>query len=527
MSSTEPDPESTSEKKSNKKKFEKHHRNGGQQPHSSNGSSKSGFLLTPGQWLNWSKKFSLVAAQEYDTLALMFETNKYPTLTKPDVKNFGPMDDALGLNKMLYLEACKGIAKEEAVMRSKWISLFAFMMERLSEISEELVRLDTAFANADRDKDPLALWMIFQATHASASSTRVKPFNLLEVRQGYTKIKQGRYETLIAFKRRFDAALAAYNECHTALEAEFVAMDYLDALCPDRYGEFKTDYINDLVMESVTEIKTLVKMHERASSYVVSANVRHPNISGSVYTATVERNHRAVQRDRDTGGRGDRGGRGRGDRGGGRGRGGRTSDSDTTETAETPQETTVPDDDDDNNHTDFYSQSYSSTGTTQYAQINASVNTDHRTMPWYMVRLDNQADVSAIMPRLLQDIHPADHTLEVTGINGGQLSITERGTLPGLFELYCSDKISANILAIDDMETRYDITTASISQHTRPVETSFSKRSTNVTSPIFGTGPVLNEIWHRLGHHCRPGKMPILKGRCRQGRPSPSPIPRH
>ena len=29
-------------------------------------------------------------------------------------------------------------------------------------------------------------------------------------------------------------------------------------------------------MESVTEIKTLVKMHERASSYVVSANVRHP-----------------------------------------------------------------------------------------------------------------------------------------------------------------------------------------------------------------------------------------------------------
>ena len=462
MSSTEPDPESTSERKENKKKFERNHRNRDQHSHSSKGGApKSAFMLTPGQWLNWSKKFGLTAAQEYGALATLCENDAYPTLVKPDISDFGDMSDALGVNKILYLEACKANLKEEMLRKSKWVSLFAFMMERMSEISEELVRLDSGFAQANTDKDPLALWKILRATHASASSTRVKPFNLLEVRQTYTKIAQGRYETLIAFKTRFDAALAAYNELHTDLEEPHTAMDYLDALCPDRYHAFKTEYINDLVMESVTEIKTLASMHARASSYVVSAGVRHPNISGSVYAATIERNHRAGQRDRDTEGRGDRG-RGRGDRGrgrgpntGGRGRGGRTS---TPDTAETPQETTVPDDDNDNNHSDFYLQSYSPTGTTQYATINASVNTDHHTMPWYMVRLDNQADVSAIMPRLLQDIHPADHTLEVTGINGGQLSINERGTLPGLFELYCSDKLSANILAIDDMETRYHIT---------------------------------------------------------------------
>jgi hypothetical protein len=87
-----------------------------------------------------------------------------------------------------------------------------------------------------------------------------------------------------------------------------------------------------------------------------------------------------------------------------------------------------------------------------------TINVASGSLPWYMVRIDSQADVSACTPKLLQGVTEADHILRVKGINGGTVNITDTGYLPGLFNVYSSNMITTNVLAMDDMERRFEIT---------------------------------------------------------------------
>jgi hypothetical protein len=76
----------------------------------------------------------------------------------------------------------------------------------------------------------------------------------------------------------------------------------------------------------------------------------------------------------------------------------------------------------------------------------------------YEVLLDNQANISIVNPRLLQNIRPSTHQVKVKGVGGTQLIVDTVGDLDGFFEVYASDKITANVLCFADVEDRYAVT---------------------------------------------------------------------
>jgi hypothetical protein len=253
-----------------------------------NSSSKSLDILFPGFWNQWSKKFIRTSAETFGRIARLCETLEYyipPTVDKT------PFDMEDKTEKMLYVEECKTRLKTIHRLDEQKDSFFATIMSKLSDESEEMVMLDNDFEAANRAKCPLTLWKIIKKTHASSSNSRVPEFNKLEIRQTYTKISMGYFETLIVFKQRFDAARLAYDAAHTdqVLKETDVVMDYLDALCPQRYSLFKTSYMNDLVMETVSPIKTLNEMHLKASMFVVNTTQKGSHTTGSVYAATIDR----------------------------------------------------------------------------------------------------------------------------------------------------------------------------------------------------------------------------------------------
>ena len=63
------------------------------------------------------------------------------------------------------------------------------------------------------------------------------------------------------------------------------------------------------------------------------------------------------------------------------------------------------------------------------------------------VRIDNQADVSIVHPRLLRNIMAADKKVKINGVGGHQFTVSETGYLDPFFPVYASKHTKANILS--------------------------------------------------------------------------------
>jgi hypothetical protein len=75
----------------------------------------------------------------------------------------------------------------------------------------------------------------------------------------------------------------------------------------------------------------------------------------------------------------------------------------------------------------------------------------------YEVLLDNQANISIVNTKLLRNVRPSTHQVQVKGVGGTQLIVDKVGDLDGFFEVYASDIITANVLCFADVEDRYTV----------------------------------------------------------------------
>jgi hypothetical protein len=74
------------------------------------------------------------------------------------------------------------------------------------------------------------------------------------------------------------------------------------------------------------------------------------------------------------------------------------------------------------------------------------------------ILLDNQADISIIHPKLLENVRPVGRHIKVKEVGGVQMVVSKKGELKNFFEVYASKETKANVLSFADVEDMYEIT---------------------------------------------------------------------
>ncbi len=85
-------------------------------------------------------------------------------------------------------------------------------------------------------------------------------------REEYSSCKQGAYESIVDYKRHFDARLNAYVASgNTAIPKEDIVMDFMYGLDNSRYADFKAEIVNNIGKEVMDPPKYLNAMYLLAS----------------------------------------------------------------------------------------------------------------------------------------------------------------------------------------------------------------------------------------------------------------------
>jgi hypothetical protein len=85
--------------------------------------------------------------------------------------------------------------------------------------------------DAEANADPEAMWKLVVLKHKVHSASKVEQIVKLLARQMYRSMRQGSFESITAYKERFDSVLAIYQvQQNMQLEAVDIAMDFFSGL---------------------------------------------------------------------------------------------------------------------------------------------------------------------------------------------------------------------------------------------------------------------------------------------------------
>jgi hypothetical protein len=123
----------------------------------------------------------------------------------------------------------------------------------------------------EASRDPLELWKIIKATHQILTTSKVASVIKKTARKEYMACKQGPYEHIVDYKRKFDARLDALTVSgNNAPAKEDVAINFMYGLDNARYADFKAEIMNNLQKGTITnQVDDLNKMYFLASRRVV------------------------------------------------------------------------------------------------------------------------------------------------------------------------------------------------------------------------------------------------------------------
>jgi hypothetical protein len=128
---------------------------------------------------------------------------------------------------MAYLEDMKEWQKEKVIMHRDRPKLFALLLQYLSEESLEVVKRDENWDVTDQTSDPEALWQIIEENHKVYTISEVEFITKIAARNTYQQMCKGHYESIIAYKERFNFTCKSYHEQgNVMLKDPDVAMDF-------------------------------------------------------------------------------------------------------------------------------------------------------------------------------------------------------------------------------------------------------------------------------------------------------------
>ena len=125
-------------------------------------------------------------------------------------------------------------------------NLYAYIEQHMSRESIDEVQKDAEYEDFNKEKCPLKLWLAIKKSHEVATDSSVGVFRKNDSLASYAAIKQGIYESVVAYKQRFDYVLDAYvNSGNTKPTDEDQAAHYLRSLDDGKYRELKVMLEND------------------------------------------------------------------------------------------------------------------------------------------------------------------------------------------------------------------------------------------------------------------------------------------
>ena len=413
----------------------------------------------------FKKNLSMAAMEKYGDLARLIDTGDYFVPEEVDADAFDLEDDPHGLNLSDFKDARKDRNRRIARLDRDKAGMYAYILLQLSNESLDAIKLQDEYDTVSTEKDPLGLWLLIEITHRVGTNSRIPAVLKMGARSAYQSCAQSAFESIVAYKERFDTTYENYVEHdNSELEATDVAMDFYRGLDNNRYSGFKANLINGINSGAVQQPATLNAMYTQAANYLVPNNrAVRVNTDKTVFATTA-----------DHGGRGRGGGpRGPGG-GGGRGRGGsRGGDRDSGDKRKTGsyecwgcgeeghmlRDCPSLDEGDGASGDEKEGAAHVTIGTTAGEELEGAVfRTSAKTTEWYEVLLDNQANVSIIHPRLLTRIRRLQAPTRVTGISPEAVVLRLEGSLTGFFRALVSHDSPANVLCMADVEDLYKVT---------------------------------------------------------------------
>jgi hypothetical protein len=174
--------------------------------------------------------------------------------------------------------------------------MYAYLLSKLSKESVDELNGHKNWSTIEASRDPLSLWKIIKECHQTLTTSKVTSVIKKTAREEYASCRQGAYESIVDYKRRFEARLDAYKASgNQEPTAEDIGMDFLYGLDNSRYAEFKAEIINDIQKGILTQPKDLNAVYIMASRRVVVRN--NKDTQGGATFATIEEGSKCTDKD--------------------------------------------------------------------------------------------------------------------------------------------------------------------------------------------------------------------------------------
>jgi hypothetical protein len=127
--------------------------------------------------------------------------------------------------------------------------LYGMIWSYLSPESIDKIKNQVAFKDFSVDKDPEGLWQTIVATHRINCISHVPVVIKQAAWDRYTKCRQGAFESLITYRKNFDAMLKTYtNQGNVVLETEDTVMHFFTGRDAAKYAHIKTTVHNNMTI---------------------------------------------------------------------------------------------------------------------------------------------------------------------------------------------------------------------------------------------------------------------------------------
>ena len=235
----------------------------------------------------FKKKLSIACMEKYKNLGCLIHDDVYYTPPMIDPAAYNLANNPHEIEKTWLREAYKRRDKEVADMEVDKTSMYAYIISKLSKESLDEIQGANGWATIEASRDPLALWKVIKSTHQILTTSKVASVIKKTAREEYAVYKQGIFEHIVDYKRRFDARLdALVVSGNTKPDDEDIAMDFMYGLDNNRYAEFKAEIVNGLQKGMLQKISDLNKMYILASRRVVIKTSK--DTPGGATFATVD-----------------------------------------------------------------------------------------------------------------------------------------------------------------------------------------------------------------------------------------------
>jgi len=218
----------------------------------------------------FKRKVSIACMEKYKNLGCLIMDEQYYVPAAVDIALYDLTNDPFNVEKGKLREMHKRRDKEIDDMRIDRTSMYAYLISKLSKESQDEIQGHADWADIEKTRDPLKLWKVIKACHQILTTSKVAAVIKKTACEEYTTCKQGPFEHIMNYKRRFDAKLYALVASGNATASDVdVAMDFMYGLDNSPYAKFKAEVVNDMQKGSSDSLDNLNKMYVVASRRVV------------------------------------------------------------------------------------------------------------------------------------------------------------------------------------------------------------------------------------------------------------------